>query len=446
MATNRILARWFLAGMCLVCWRTRSVIAQSGSDTQTAEGAQVRQKACDAGDADACYYLGGQYSFGRGVLKDSAQAEKLYQKALRIDQAACDSGKAAGCSGMGLLYEFGNGVPRDPNRAVALFQKACDGGFSKGCQNLGLMYEFGMGVPVDPARVRQAFDKGCDLGAPPEWGLGCRTAGQKERARAKDPTADLMTMSPEEIKKGIENQHPAAYYILAQKLLASGQKDEAVFWLYAGQLRFRFHVAANPNLSPSGDPALLASFNEVIGRPINEYAYGNLKALHATIDRVLAWDKDTPNGFTSKEKNAQAWNTIREGLVKLRDYNDQNADTIRKQREANGAAQGVAALTPELRDKFAAMAAQGDTRTVVFAELEYRAASHGLYADLPCLEDPKTCIEGYNGPPFLNKDMIGRRLDVHGALHPGPPSGSSARTFTSFAYTATAPQHLSGPR
>jgi len=336
MATNRILVRSLLAAICLVNWQTPSVIAQSGGDSQTAEGARVRQKACDAGDAEACYYLGAQYEFGRGVPKDSARAEKLYQKALMMDRVACDSGKAGGCSGMGLLYENGSGVPRDSDRAVALFQKACDGRFAEGCHNLGLMYEFGTGVPTDAARAREAFDKACALGAPPEWGLGCLAAGEKEQARAKDPTEDLMTMSPEQIEKGIEKQHPAAYYILAEKLLASGQKDEAVFWFYAGQLRFRFHIAANPNLTPSGDPALLASFNEVLGVPINQYAYGNLKALHATIDRVLAWDKDTPNGFTSKEKNAPAWNATREGLVKLRDHNDQNADTIRRQREANG--------------------------------------------------------------------------------------------------------------
>jgi hypothetical protein len=99
----------------------------------------------------------------------------------------------------------------------------------------------------------------------------------------QSPADPLLKMSPEQIKKGIENQHPIAYYVLAQKLFEGGQKDDAVFWFYAGQLRYRFHVSANPGLDPSGDPALLASMNESLGRPINEYAFGDLKTLVVTM-------------------------------------------------------------------------------------------------------------------------------------------------------------------
>src|SRR4029450_5701083 len=47
---------------------------------------------------------------------------------------------------------------------------------------------------------------------------------------------DLSRMTPEQLKSGIQNAHPATYYVLATKLLASGQKDDAVFWYYARQL------------------------------------------------------------------------------------------------------------------------------------------------------------------------------------------------------------------
>jgi hypothetical protein len=47
------------------------------------------------------------------------------------------------------------------------------------------------------------------------------------------------TLSIEQLKSGIENQHPSYFYILAEKLFAVGKKDEAVFWYYAGQLRYR---------------------------------------------------------------------------------------------------------------------------------------------------------------------------------------------------------------
>lgn len=153
------------------------------------------------------------------------------------------------------------------------------------------------------------------------------------------PSPDaLARMTPEQLKRGIQNAHPATYYVLATKLLESGQNDDAVFWFYAGQLRFRFHLAANPSLEPSGDPALFASFQDVVGRPVNEYAWGDLPALHATLERVLAWDKENKNGFTSTEKHAQAWNDTRAGLQKLIDYIDGHGDEIKAQRKANGLA------------------------------------------------------------------------------------------------------------
>jgi hypothetical protein len=155
-------------------------------------------------------------------------------------------------------------------------------------------------------------------------------------APAATPADDPMKKTPEQLMRGIENEHPSTCYILASKLFETGKKDDAVFWFYVGQLRFRFHVSANPNLDPSGEPALLASLNEVIGRPINEYAFGDLKALADTFARVLAWDQKTPNGFTSTKDHAAEWKKVRDGLGGMRTYVMENGDTIRAQRKANG--------------------------------------------------------------------------------------------------------------
>jgi len=149
-------------------------------------------------------------------------------------------------------------------------------------------------------------------------------------------TNDIMNMTPDELRKGIEDAHPSTYYALARKLFEEGKKDEAVFWFYEGQLRYRFHLAANPGLDPSGDPALFSSLSEVIGRPLNEYAFGDLDAFVKTIDRVLEWDEKNPNGFTSKETHGSEWQEIRKGLGGLRQYVVDNEDSIRQQRVANG--------------------------------------------------------------------------------------------------------------
>lgn len=147
---------------------------------------------------------------------------------------------------------------------------------------------------------------------------------------------DWAKMSPEALKVGIEGFHPAAYYILASKLFTRGQKDEAVFWFYLGQLRYRFHLEANPDLNPSADPALFASLSETVGRPINEYAFGDIPTLVKTIDAVLKWDEIHDNGFTAKTAHSQAWKKIREGLLKMRAYLLEKQEEIKQQRTAHG--------------------------------------------------------------------------------------------------------------
>jgi hypothetical protein len=124
---------------------------------------------------------------------------------------------------------------------------------------------------------------------------------------------DFNRLTAEQLQAGIDKRHPAAYYILAGKLFSGGRQDEAVFWFYAGQLRYRFHLSANPGLPPSGDPALFASLSQVIGQPLNEYAFGDLEQLTATIDKVLAWDERIDNGFTSKATHAAVLRTFAAG-------------------------------------------------------------------------------------------------------------------------------------
>jgi len=152
-------------------------------------------------------------------------------------------------------------------------------------------------------------------------------------ALAQDPA----TLSIEQLKNGIENRHPSSLYILAEKLFAGGKKDEAVFWFYAGQLRYRVYLLVNQGkLDPSGDPAVFASLSEVVGRPINEYAFGDIPQLVKTIDAVIAWDRSHANALTPRQKYRSEYDQIVAGLTQMRDEVVRKADSIRKTRAANG--------------------------------------------------------------------------------------------------------------
>ncbi len=152
------------------------------------------------------------------------------------------------------------------------------------------------------------------------------TVAQTQTAASAAPEATVLN-----------GQHPAAYYQKAIEVFQAGRRDDAVFLFYLGQLRFRTHLAARRGkLKPDADAAVFSSFSEVVGRPINVYAFGDISALARTIDAVLAFDRANPDRFTPPGEFPQAHANIRKGLVSMRAQVLQQADSIRAQRRKNG--------------------------------------------------------------------------------------------------------------
>ena len=74
--------------------------------------------------------------------------------------------------------------------------------------------------------------------------------------------------SVEGLARGIEHQHPVAALELSKRLWEAGRKDEAVFFFYLGQLRFRAHLLANRNGDPRGSRALFEALMSTMGPPM----------------------------------------------------------------------------------------------------------------------------------------------------------------------------------
>lgn len=156
------------------------------------------------------------------------------------------------------------------------------------------------------------------------WAVAVRDAGAQP---AVAPPPDVSALA---------GQHPAEYYRRAAALFQDGRKDDAVFIFYLGQLRYRAHLSARRNLKPDGDPALFASLSEVVGRQLNEYAFGDIPALARTIDAVLAYDLANPDAFTSPAEFPQAYAGVRDGLSGMKSQILAEADSIRAKRRQNG--------------------------------------------------------------------------------------------------------------
>lgn len=176
---------------------------------------------------------------------------------------------------------------------------------------------------------------------------GCATAAQppqtetpptpiKETAQVTEPEPHANVPTAELIA-GITKQEPVHYYLLSARLLKEGRADEAVFWYYAGQLRWRYYALAHPEKASGGESsALMGAFHHSLGTPINEYAFGDLEQLRKTIDDVIRWDEENPNEFCPKESVQKERAEVLEGLRKLSQSTIDTADEIRKTRTKNG--------------------------------------------------------------------------------------------------------------
>lgn len=147
---------------------------------------------------------------------------------------------------------------------------------------------------------------------------------------------DAASLPQAELVANLADSHPVVLYAYAKRLFAEGKRDEAVTWFYAGQLRFRFHLAANPSLPRDGEPALMASLNATLGRTLNEWAGGSPKDWADSIDKALAWDAENRNATTSKEAHSKVLNDTRQSFASLRDKIVESAASIRRDREKNG--------------------------------------------------------------------------------------------------------------
>jgi hypothetical protein len=141
----------------------------------------------------------------------------------------------------------------------------------------------------------------------------------------------LSAQTTAQLIAGIERKHPAAYYALAKRLFEEGERDEAVFWFYTGQIRYRAYIMSHYT-QLQDDNALFSSLTENVGEPINAYALGDIVGLVNTIDRALAWDAANPDEFAVASMREQS----RVGSWGMKSRLLRTADEIRADRAKNG--------------------------------------------------------------------------------------------------------------
>jgi len=105
---------------------------------------------------------------------------------------------------------------------------------------------------------------------------------------------------------------PAAYsppvlYVLSSVLFEQGKKDDAIFWLYAGQLRGRIdaNICADKTAAK-----IINAMNGRFSQPLGQYASTNLTLLSNMVDRVVAWEEKTPCNYDRRWINLHGVNAM----------------------------------------------------------------------------------------------------------------------------------------
>lgn len=91
-----------------------------------------------------------------------------------------------------------------------------------------------------------------------------------------------------------ENYNPAVLYAISAALFNAGQKDEAAFWFYVGQLRGRSD--ANKALDRSARQAI-GVLNQRFGGPINQYAMKDIPKLKKIVAKAVKFDEITARNY-----------------------------------------------------------------------------------------------------------------------------------------------------
>lgn len=124
-------------------------------------------------------------------------------------------------------------------------------------------------------------------------------------------TAEEKQRTIARIREKPETFAPPVFYALSETLFQRGDRDEAAFWFYAGQLRARFDANRCADVSARQAVAVL---NQRYGSPINQYTFQDLPKLEALVPRVVDWDQRTAHEYDHRWINLHGMDAMQSGL------------------------------------------------------------------------------------------------------------------------------------
>jgi len=115
----------------------------------------------------------------------------------------------------------------------------------------------------------------------------------------------------------LDKEHPSKYFEKAAELFKTNQFNDAAFLYYLGLLRYRYYNSVNPDYQASGDGALAASLQYVVGETINLYLRNNVDNYISALKFTTDYYKNNDYTFYSREKDIDKYNELFDNFSSL---------------------------------------------------------------------------------------------------------------------------------
>jgi hypothetical protein len=139
--------------------------------------------------------------------------------------------------------------------------------------------------------------------------LAGTVSGVQERLQSCDRVVALQA-AHEVLRDPASLRAPISMFEPARMLFVYGEKEDALFWFYAAQLRARYQLVFE-----QGDRGqLLQTMLMTVGADINSYGFTDVSRLRTTLDRVLAWDRATEIRYDQDRRRPSSASRLRRSI------------------------------------------------------------------------------------------------------------------------------------
>lgn len=128
--------------------------------------------------------------------------------------------------------------------------------------------------------------------------------------------------------------HPLDTYYYALTLFNAGDSELAVFWMYAGQFRFRTQLSCSN--AKQAELAIFSVLSQNIGADINKWAGGDVPLWVVLMEKSRTWLEAIDDPFLRDPKCVAARAEQMEGFQELIDWTTENKDEIFRTRLEQG--------------------------------------------------------------------------------------------------------------